>query len=231
MHYYTEAIPELIEKLLTGNQISSFVDLGCGDGALIHALAQKGYLNKLQKVVAVDICPQRIEQVRSIDQKILAISADACRLDMLSSASQDLVVANQLIEHLSDQEKFLKEAHRILKDQGRFYLSTVFKKKYAWYFYRAQGKWALDPTHLREYTVPDQLINIIRNCNWQVLENKKTMHWFALTDFIFKRMGMRRDIYQNKVAKFFRRIKIPIFGYYNWELILKKAAKEDERKN
>ena len=41
---------------------------------------------------------------------------------------------------------------------GSLYLTTVFKGWYAWYFYRCEGRWTVDPTHLREYRSDAELL-------------------------------------------------------------------------
>ena len=119
---------------------------------------------------------------------------------------------------------FCKLTYRFVSKEGLFYLSTVFKRRYAWYFYRCNGRWVLDPTHLREYTDTHQLLDRIRKHNFKVLEDKKTLYWFPVTDFIFKRIGRDRKVYRHKLTKFLRNIKVPILGYYNWELVLKKGS-------
>lgn len=224
IHYYTCEIPTLIKDLFNKHNIRSIVDLGSGDGAILYTLFKEGYLDNIEKVIAIDISAERINNIRKISNKILCIVADVCRLKMLDNASLDLAISNQVIEHLPDEEKFIKEAYRLLSKDGLFYLSTVFKKRFGWYFYRCNGRWTLDPTHLREYTYENQLLDIIRKYNFEILENRKILQWFAITDFILKRIGLKRNIYDNKIMKFFRNIKVPILGYYNWELVLKKRV-------
>lgn len=222
IHYYTGEISTFIKDILNKYSIKSIADLGSGDGSILFALFKKGYLNNIEKVIAIDISPERINNVRKISDKILCFVADVCRLEMLDDMCLDLAISNQVIEHIPDEEKYIKEVYRVLSKDGVFYLSTVFKKWFGWYFYRSNGRWTLDPTHLREYTDASQLLNIIKKYNFGILENKKTLQWFPITDFIFKRIGMKRNIYYNKIMRFLRNIKIPILGYYNWELVLKK---------
>ncbi len=59
------------------------------------------------------------------------------------------------------KNKLLSEIHRLLKPSGIFQVDTVFKKKWAWYFYRAPIGWAIDPTHLREYTDIEEVKNLV----------------------------------------------------------------------
>ena len=221
IHYYSGDIPFLIEEIFKKNNIKNLADLGSGDGAILYSLLKRGCLDKVEKVVAVDISRSRIEKVRKISSKILCVVADVCKLDMLPNASLDLIISNQVIEHVRDENNLIEGVSRALVKNGLFYLSTVYRKWYGWYFYRCKGKWVLDPTHLREYKDEEQLLSKFKKYNFKILENRKTLQWFPLTDFFLKRIGKRKDVYSNKFMRFLRSMKIPILGYYNWELIFK----------
>lgn len=223
IHYYSDRIPDIIENIFNERNVRSIADLGSGDGAILYSLSRKGYLDNTEKVIAIDISKERISNVKKISNKILCIIADACDLGMLKNIGFDLIISNQVIEHVPDDTRLVEESYRVLVKGGIFYVSTVFKKWYGWYFYRCNGKWVLDPTHLREYTNENQLLDIVKLYSFEILENKKTLQWFPVTDFVLKRIGMKRYIYNNKIMNFFRNIKIPILGYYNWELLLKKV--------
>jgi 2-polyprenyl-3-methyl-5-hydroxy-6-metoxy-1,4-benzoquinol methylase len=223
IHYYIQEVPSLIENIFDKHSIKSIADLGSGDGSILFALLKKGFLDNVKKIIAIDISQERLNNVKRISDKILCIVADVCKPVMLNCVGLDLVISNQVIEHLPDEDGFIKEIYRVLSCNGLFYLSTVFKKWYGWYFYRCHGKWTLDPTHVREYTDSSQLLNIIKKYNFEVLEDRKKIFWFPVTDFIFKRIGMKKDVYNDKVAKFLRNVKVPILEYCNWELLLRKV--------
>ncbi|MBU1043319.1 MAG: methyltransferase domain-containing protein [Candidatus Omnitrophica bacterium] len=222
IHYYSDDLPEIIGDIFKQNDIKKFIDLGSGDGSILFALLKKGLLENVESITAVDISEKRISNVRNISDRISCIVSDVGTLPMLESESIDFAISNQVIEHMPEEEGLIKEAFRILSKNGIFYLSTVFKKWYGWYFYRCNGKWALDPTHLKEYTSESQLLDKIKKYNFNILVNKKRMYWFPVSDFIFKRIGINRDAYNNKFFKILRNVKIPIIGYYNWEIVLRK---------
>lgn len=222
IHYYSDEIPLLIKDIFNKNKIKTIADLGSGDGSILYSLSKNGYLDNVEKVIAVDISKERVNNVKIINDKILCIVADACALAIKNNNKFDLIISSQVIEHVPDDNKLIKEANGVLDKNGIFYLSTVFKKWYGWYFYRCNEKWVLDPTHVREYNDENQLLNVLIKYDFEILVNKKTLQWFPITDFIFKRIGMKRDVYNNKILKVFRLIKIPILGYYNWELVMKK---------
>ncbi|MDD5748509.1 MAG: class I SAM-dependent methyltransferase [Actinomycetota bacterium] len=221
IYFYSDDVPKLLEQYLRIADFSSFADIGCGDGALLYALNKREYF-KNKKVYAVDLSKTRIKRVQEINNEFKCTFGDACNT-RLPDQSIDFLVSMQVIEHVPDDSKMIQEIARILSKDGIVYLSTVFKKWYGWYFYRCDGKWRLDPTHLREYSVDSQLLGIIKKDDFEVLENKKTLFWFSISDFILRKLKSSHQIYLNN--RFFQKlriIKLPIIGYYNWELIFRR---------
>ena len=227
IHYYSDELPRLLKKLIEDNKDSKAIaDLGCGDGSILYSLNKKGLLKHFDKVYAVDLSAERIEKVKQIDARINTLISDVCDLHKLQSNEIDIIISNQIIEHVLDCDTMIKEMARILNNNGAVYLTTVFKKWYGWYFYKDKtGRWVIDPTHEREYTEDSQLLDRLKEHKLEIVENRKTLHWFALTDFILKRIGFTRDIYEKSLFfRLIRRIKVPILGYYNWEIVCRKIA-------
>ncbi len=221
LHYYTLDIPALLEKYLKQVKWQTFAELGCGDGALLYALSKGGYF-KDKQACAVDISSERVLAAQKIDRSVKCFQGDVCDIKDISNGSVDLLVSKQVIEHVENEERMVKEVSRVLNESGVAYFSTVFKKRYAWYFYRCKGKWALDPTHVREYMEESPLLELFAKHGLRVLESKKTLFWFPVTDFIFKRLKSGRNIYHSKFLNLLRKLKLPIPGYYEWEMVLKK---------
>ncbi|KKT13250.1 MAG: hypothetical protein UV95_C0003G0124 [Candidatus Falkowbacteria bacterium GW2011_GWF2_43_32] len=219
--YYNGLIPLLLKKYLNSESYDSILDCGCGDGSLLYALDRAGYL-KGKKILAIDLSRNRIEIVKKINGTINASVDSAENLETVADVSIDFFISTQVIEHVDDR-KMIEAIKKKVRAGGIVYISTVFKKWYGWYFYRNKGKWVLDPTHLREYSSDCQLLDLFNQNNFQFLEVKKTLQWFPISDFFIKRIGLAdRKLYENMIMKIIRKIKIPILGYYNWEIILKK---------
>jgi 2-polyprenyl-3-methyl-5-hydroxy-6-metoxy-1,4-benzoquinol methylase len=218
--FYTEDVPQLLSNYLDRVHWNSCLDLGCGDGSLLYALDKKGYLAG-KTVYAVDMSESRLELVRHINEDIVCLRRDACETQ-IQDGSIDFLISTQLIEHVPNDTEMVKEIQRILSSNGTVYLSTVFKKWYGWYFYRCNGKWTLDPTHLREYTHDDQLLGIFRDHGFEVLENEKTLDGRPILDSIMRRIGAGRKVYNNRLLKMLRAVSIPIPGYYIWEIVCAK---------
>lgn len=226
IQFYIKDIPKLLLKFLNKVNWKSYLDLGCGDGSLLYTLNKKGYFkNKL--VYAIDLSKNRINLVKKINKDFRCFVDDACNIQNIKDNSINFLVSTQLIEHVANDEDLVKEISRVLDKNCIVYLSTIFKKWYAWYFYRCNGKWTLDPTHLREYTRDNQLLDIFRKYGFEITENKKSLTWRPVIDFVFRRIvfriiGVRRNMFNNRFLKLLRNLKVPIPGYYYWEIVCEK---------
>lgn len=218
---YTENIPNLLVEKFIECPPDSFGDIGCGDGALVNALIKNGLLDGA-KITCVDLSAKRLENAKKNHSSINIYQASAEHMPNIDSQSLDFICSQQVIEHVGNDFQMLKECHRVLKNGGCFYLSTVFKKWYGWYFYRCNGRWVIDPTHVREYTKDSQLTSIIASAGFHVVSNLKTPISYSLIDFFVRRLSSDLKIYERPIFKRMRALKICIPGYYNWELILKK---------
>jgi ubiquinone/menaquinone biosynthesis C-methylase UbiE len=131
-------LPELLKSILKDKK--TIADIGCGDGMFIEAIRK---ITKAE-IWAVDLSEIRLKR---IDCEI-KVKDNAETLDEIPDGYFDLILSIMVIEHCDDR-KALLAMHKKLKPDGTLFLQTVFKKKWAkWYFYG--GK--LDPTHIREYT-------------------------------------------------------------------------------
>ena len=217
--FHTGVIPTLLEEYLDSNSWNTMLEVGCGDGSLLATLKNLGLVDG-KVVLASDISVDRIQVVQE-SLGMSGIVGDACKLSVKSNA-MDIVVTEQVIEHVVDDQAMAHEMYRVLADGGVAYISTVFKKWYGWYFYRCNGKWTLDPTHVREYTDDSQLVTKLENAGFQILENRRTLDGRPIMDSILRRLKADRRVYQNSILNSLRAIRIPIPGYYIWELVCLK---------
>lgn len=221
--YYGIKIPTLLRKYLNSVSYKTILDLGCGDGALLFALKKDGYIGG-KVIYGVDLSPTSIKLVKKIDKKIHAYVDSAETLKKIKSNSIDFLISTHVVEHVDDK-KMVKAVERVVRKGGTAYLGTVFKKPYAWYYNRRDGKWVMDITHLREYTADKQLIDLIDKKKFRVVENQKSQIFFPAVDFIARRLFVnnRKIFAENPILTFMRKISIPVPGYYNWELVLRKV--------
>lgn len=117
------------------------LDLGCGTGYGTAELARHA-----TEAVGVDIAPEAIDyasaQYRSA-RFVLASAEDV----PLHDASFDVVVAFELIEHLSNWRALLEQTRRVLHPGGLFIVSTPNTLYYA----EARGEAGPNPFHAHEF--------------------------------------------------------------------------------
>lgn len=224
--YYSTIIPDVLKKYLDSYSFSSLLDCGCGDGALLYALKQNSYFRG-KKIIAIDLSRNRVELVKKIDPKILALVDSAETLEKIKNNSIDFLISKHVIEHVDDK-KMLDAVSRVMKKNGIAYIATIFKKWYGWYYYRKNGTWVMDLTHLREYMHDEELLDLIDTKKFRILETRKNLLRFPLIDFFMRRLYMiglikNRELFtKNSLFAFLQRITVPVPGYYNWDIVLKK---------
>ncbi len=111
---------QIVERL-PHNREAHVVDIGCGNGSLVHQIRQAGYMH----VVGVDVSAEQVElaRERSLDD---IIQADL--LEWLDTTDErfDAVVAVDLIEHFdpADVLDALDRVWRVLVPGGRVIIRT-----------------------------------------------------------------------------------------------------------
>jgi 2-polyprenyl-3-methyl-5-hydroxy-6-metoxy-1,4-benzoquinol methylase len=149
-------IPFIIKRAIKKSKI--VIDLGCGDGQFIHSLDLE-YKNK--KIIGIDISPRRIKRLKLKFPNYKFLCKDVCKTG-LKKESCDMIVCTQVIEHLRNDKKLIKEMNKILKNKGYLYVSSVIRKPYAMYRYRNNGKFVLDPTHEKEYKSAEDFLSLFK---------------------------------------------------------------------
>jgi SAM-dependent methyltransferase len=97
-------------------QAPVLLDVGCASGAMLAMLQARGW-----KVTGVEISgPQAAHcKSRGLDVRNLPLEKN-----QFAERSFDVVLASHLIEHLNNPCLFIREIKRILKPQGRVYITT-----------------------------------------------------------------------------------------------------------
>jgi len=112
-------IERLGRDAVRGRSGIAFCDLGCGDAVLTERIARAIGAAQVSVVETYDV------HVAGAESRGFTVTRDDLN-DALSlpAGAFDVVLANQVIEHLYDTERFLREAIRILKPGGRLIVST-----------------------------------------------------------------------------------------------------------
>jgi SAM-dependent methyltransferase len=108
------------------------VDVGCGDGmATSVALATcKATPGAVVRIAGLDWSVAALRQAKANGVSVARASTDSPGLP-LAPASVDVVIMNEMIEHLVDTDAALDEARRVLVPGGHLLLSTP--NLAAWY--------------------------------------------------------------------------------------------------
>ena len=146
-----------IKDVLIKNKVKSLIDLGCGDGGFVRAVRQE--LPEV-KLTGVDISPRRIKGLKKLFSKYKFYVGDVCDTGIKNKF--DFVHSSQVIEHVPSDVEMVEEMARLLKNNGIMFCSSVIKKPFAVYKYKCNGKFALDPTHVREYRNQEEFLNLFR---------------------------------------------------------------------
>ncbi len=96
---------------------SVLVDIGCGAGLLGPHVAHLGHRH-----IGVDVVETSLRQAR--DRGVTAVMGDARRLPLRDECA-DVVVAGEVLEHVTNPELLLAEVIRVLKPEGMLVMDTI----------------------------------------------------------------------------------------------------------
>ncbi len=173
---------KVIENILnefTDLRNLNILDLGSGEGGTSELFSQNNF------VISYDLNYQRLLR-QNFDSNYQKIQADA-KLIPFKNNSFDLIILQDVIEHISDHIKLIKELKRILKDNGIIYLSTP--NKYS-------------------------IINLTADPHWglpflSILKRKNIKKYFL-------KFFRRKDFYRNDIAELLSLKKIYNYFNYDY---------------
>lgn len=117
--YYKQAV----RGHMRDNQV--IVDIGGGKKSPIAEFKNQYHASTL---IAVDVSGDELACNAQVDRKIIA---DVTAGIPLPDESVDMIVSSSVLEHLKGQEKFVKNAARLLKSNGESYFIHVFPARFA----------------------------------------------------------------------------------------------------
>ena len=220
IHFDIQELPALLARWLPAGPLA-LADLGCGDGPLFAALSREGLIASSRPVYAVDLESARLARVSSRYPWIHTLVASADAVPDIPDTALDAVISTMVIEHVPDEHAYLAEIQRMLRPGGRAYVTTVFKKPWAWYFRKRDSESVLDTSHLREYTDLDQVRELVASAGLRILALERNRMWFPVLDPALFRVGHRLRS-RPKLLRGLRAAKVPIPGYYVLELVVER---------
>jgi ubiquinone/menaquinone biosynthesis C-methylase UbiE len=107
----------LICQKIIEKKPQSILDAGCGRGFYVKLFAK---LEGIRTIAGVDINPDYVAQAKEITNNFPQVQIQHASLETLpfANASFDFIVCSEVIEHVPDESKVLRELHRVLKPGG-----------------------------------------------------------------------------------------------------------------
>jgi len=110
------------------------LDIGCGNGAQTIE-----FLRYVDYCVAIDVEEERLNVFRQKLKELKLSNCEVKRMDATNLEFQgetfDIITCIEVLEHIPDQEKALKEMYRVLKKGGLLILSVPNK----WWIFETHG--------------------------------------------------------------------------------------------
>ena len=122
---------------------TTVLEVGCGEGYGAQLLRQAG----ARRVIAADYDGDVVTHVRGRYPTLAILQANAVRLPCRTS-SVDVVTALQVLEHLWEQPRFVRECARVLRPGGRMLLTTPNRLTFSSSMEATES----NPFHARELT-------------------------------------------------------------------------------
>jgi 2-polyprenyl-3-methyl-5-hydroxy-6-metoxy-1,4-benzoquinol methylase len=154
---------------------SKILDIGCGNGMITSNIG-----NFSKEIIGIDVKDRRIVKK---GYKFKLIKDEMLPFE---NNSFDVVISNQVIEHVNNQDRHVEEIYRVLRNGGICYLATPNKH------------WPIEPHYYLPFLgiLPNKLANIYlrifinKDYDVKLLSyynlTKKLSKYFTVDNFTFK---------------------------------------------
>jgi len=160
-----------LELLSAMTPEQSLLDIGPGTGVMGRLLKQQG----ISKCDAVEIDPEAREFVRPHYREV---TEDISELD---AGQYDYVLMLDVLEHMADPERFLRDLDPIIKPGGEILISVPniahWSVRFSLLFgqFRYQERGILDRTHLRFFTRSSLKKMVLEQAGFRVIRQGATI--------------------------------------------------------
>lgn len=146
-------VPEFVNKRLTEivrsfekfRQNNRFLDVGCGAGTLLNAAIGENW-----DVQGLEVSAPSVEHLRRKGIKVFHGDLNSAKFP---SDHFDVVTSVEVLEHVEEPEKLLKEIYRILRPGGLFWGTTPHGKGASARLLGAKWSCVAPPEHLQLFSV------------------------------------------------------------------------------
>ncbi len=112
----------IIEALKVLPSDGNVLDIGCGNGAMLSEIRKLGEWH----LFGIDSSESGVKLARSEGLDVRFADANTELLSHFTANSFDLILTVEVIEHLQDPRGLLRQAHTLLKPNGRILLTTPY---------------------------------------------------------------------------------------------------------
>tara|TARA_R110001599_G_scaffold145321_1_gene327606 strand:- start:57609 stop:58388 length:780 start_codon:yes stop_codon:yes gene_type:complete len=142
------------------------IDVGCGDGALIHFCAKLG-----AEVVFIDrdetaLAKTEAKIAASPARAHRAIQSD-CNPIPLPDNAGDLVICTEVLEHVPDPEVFLRELVRVTRPGGQLLITVPDSRSEQFIAATAPPQYFMEPNHIRIFTA-QQFRDLVQSAGLEI---------------------------------------------------------------
>ena len=153
----------------------TILDIGSADGMFTKVILDK---SQAKKVIGVDVLEDSVGWANKHWRKENRMDfrvADGHKLPFKNS-SFDAVFALEVLEHVAEPEKVLREIYRVLKPQGYAVFlvpsdSLLFKTLWYNFWTKTRGN-VWDNTHIQSYA-DNNLVRVAKRAGFKIEKNKK----------------------------------------------------------
>lgn len=112
-------VPDYLELLQLPPDAASVLDVGCGPGELLSALARRRPRTRFE---GVDMDAAQVRLARRRERRNLRVRRARGKRMPYARGTFDTVLATESLHHWRDTEATLEEIHRVLKPGGRLWV-------------------------------------------------------------------------------------------------------------
>lgn len=188
-----EAIKIILNRFLKQSKKLHFLEIGCGNGIVLALLEKLGFtLTGLD----IELAGLKIARKRT---NVTLICADIYKLK--SKDKYDAIGLFDVVEHIQDDESFLKKSKEFLKTDGKIILTVPADMRLWSQMDKASG-------HQRRYT-RNSLTSLLRRSGFRIEFISYFNCLFYIPQLLFRRFSNKKMIGQNDNQVLIDQLKIP----------------------
>ena len=164
------------ERLL--NHIESFMppgrllDVGCSIGTELRVAQERGW-----KVTGIELAESSVRIARQAGFEVHAVPLIG---GGFATGAFDLITMNHVLEHVAHTSVFMRQAHRILADDGVLFISLPNVHAWKFYFRRGAYAWTFHEDHYIHFSI-ETLPKFLQRHKFHVIEIS-TSRWLDFHD-------------------------------------------------